>query len=99
MRSISGSRSNWATALMTFMVIFSGGAGEIDSAKSEAVDAYADLFELCDGCANIDGITAQLVKLSHDQNIALFHFVEQSGETITLRNSHGARDGFSDDAV
>ena len=47
-------------------------AGEIDAAKGEAVNTDADLFELSDSCADVDGITAQPVEFSDDQNVTLF---------------------------
>ena len=72
---------------------------EIDPSQGEAVDTDTYLFELCDGCADIDGIAAQSVKLSDDQHIAMFHFIEQFGKSFPLRDGHGARDGFCDDTV
>ena len=74
-------------------------AGEIDPAKSEAMDADADLFEFSNCCADVDGIASQPVEFGDDQNVPLFHLVEQSGEAFPLRDGHGTRDGFRDDAV
>lgn len=49
---------------------------EIDPSQGEAVDTDTDLFELCDGCADIDGIAPQSVELGDDQNIALFLLIK-----------------------
>lgn len=84
---------------MTFIDIFSSGTGEIDATEGEAVNTDADLFELCDGCADVDSVAAQPIEFGDDQYVALFHLVEQFGKALPLRDGHGTGDGLCDDAM
>ena len=63
------------------------------------MEADADVFELGDCCADIDSVTTQSIELDHDQDIALFHLVNELGDAFSLRNGRGTGYGLCDDAV
>ena len=60
-------------------------------------DTY--FFKLCDGGADVDGVTAQAIKLGDDQHISLLHTIQQFGKPLTLGDGHRAGDNLGDDAM
>ena len=71
---MSRSRSNWADGVDDIHGHFSGGTGEVDAAQCKTMHPNAHLLQFYHGCADIDRIASEPVKLGDDQHVPLFPF-------------------------
>lgn len=76
-----------------------GRAGEVDSAKSEAVNPNPHVVELADGRPNVDRVPSQAVKFGHHQDVAFFQTVQQAGKSLSRESSNAARHGFGNNPM
>ncbi len=52
------------------------------------------LGQSLDGCTHVHCVSAESIKLRHDQHIAFFHPAEQIRESRSLFGAHASRDTF-----
>ena len=67
------------------------------AAEREAIDPHAHFGQCSDGGADVDRITSQAVELCHDQNVAGFQLVHESGKAAALRDGGAAGNRLGDD--